>query len=472
MYKMVKAVSMSNPRVFYSWQSVSPNNTNRGFIQRALEQTLASLRADPMIELEPVIDRATDGIVGAPDIAKTIFTKIEESAAFVCDISFINPSSENNERLTPNPNVLIELGYALRALGEQRIIMVFNAASGPLEQLPFDIRGRPILTYRAVEGEPDRSPERNKLAQNLHGALLAILKAGQPIQELPDLQEPTPYIVAQGYSDSDASSFGQNELTKHLGEHHAWFPNNGPSVQPARSWVSIIIEPVQSLRLNLSQYDNWKGKFFSSPDPYNRFLIPSLAFPKSKSLIFYDVHPADQTLWNSYLSIDQQGRLEYVASDITIFMEFHLKKVRTFRYVQLIGTVWRLLFLFNKMLSPLNYKSLARVTINMVGTEHTRLIDYAPGWPDALDESRWLLHAVQTNDQRGPICAEPNLQFTDIVNMNNLTIESSISFIQEFVRFIARAYNHHGQMRCFTHNTETFSWEHYVNEQQRHLRPG
>src|SRR5437868_14867537 len=113
--------------VFYSWQSDLPNPTNRSFIQAALEAATKTLREDGSVQVEPVIDRDTSGVPGSPDIAKTIFGKIDQAQVFVCDISIINQDATRQNalpRLTSNPNVLIELGYALKTLGEQRIVMV------------------------------------------------------------------------------------------------------------------------------------------------------------------------------------------------------------------------------------------------------------------------------------------------------------------------------------------------------------
>lgn len=41
--------------IFYSWQADLPNNTNRGFIQGALEQAANAIAAD--LAIEPVIER-------------------------------------------------------------------------------------------------------------------------------------------------------------------------------------------------------------------------------------------------------------------------------------------------------------------------------------------------------------------------------------------------------------------------------
>ncbi len=162
---------MPDCKVFYSWQSDLPNSTNRGLIQTALETAVKSIRNDDSIEVEPVVDRDTSGIPGSPDIASTIFAKIEEAYVFLCDVSIIN--SETQARPTPNPNVLIELGYAIKTLGSARIIMVMNTAFGMPEQLPFDLRMRRVITYKVPE-TTEKASERNQLAKKLQSALKTI----------------------------------------------------------------------------------------------------------------------------------------------------------------------------------------------------------------------------------------------------------------------------------------------------------
>src|SRR6266478_5057214 len=130
--------------VFYSWQSDLPNATNRGLILDALERAAKKIRTDDAVTVEPVLDRDTQNVPGAPDIAHTIFEKIEKAAAFVADVSIIN---QGLGRPTPNPNVLIELGYALKTLRNARTILVANTANGPVESLPFDLRTKRVLTY-------------------------------------------------------------------------------------------------------------------------------------------------------------------------------------------------------------------------------------------------------------------------------------------------------------------------------------
>jgi hypothetical protein len=155
-------------RVFYSWQSDLPNATNRSFIEAALERASKAIRKDESIELEPVIDRDTAGVSGAPDISATIFSKIERATVFVGDVSIIGKAAR---RPTPNPNVLIELGYAKKALGADRVLMVMNTAFGGPETLPFDLRMRRVVTYDMPEKATDRSEERRRLESRLESEL-------------------------------------------------------------------------------------------------------------------------------------------------------------------------------------------------------------------------------------------------------------------------------------------------------------
>ncbi len=161
-------------KIFYSWQSDLENKTNRGFIGNALEKAVKSIRNDDSIIVEPVIDRDTKNVPGSPDIVQTIFDKIEQAQIFVCDISIIN--KDVNYRLTPNPNVLIELGYAMKTLGEGKIIMVMNTAFGTPEKLPFDLRMRRVITYNMPVDNQEKSPERNNLAKSFERAIIPILQ--------------------------------------------------------------------------------------------------------------------------------------------------------------------------------------------------------------------------------------------------------------------------------------------------------
>jgi hypothetical protein len=158
--------------IFYSWQSDLDHKTNWNFIEECLRRATKAIRNDDSVLVEPVIDRDTRGVAGSPDIGATIFAKIETSTAFVCDVSCINRDKEG--RPTPNPNVLVELGYAAKALGWDRIILVLNEACGPIEDLPFDLRVKRTIKYRLAPGDA-KAQVRSDLAKTLEVAIRTIL---------------------------------------------------------------------------------------------------------------------------------------------------------------------------------------------------------------------------------------------------------------------------------------------------------
>lgn len=162
---------MARASVFYSWQSDLASKTNRGLIQDALERAAKRLRADESLGVEPVIDRDTQGIAGSPDIHAAILNKIRDCDAAVFDVSFV----EHGTRELPNPNVLIELGYALGTIGSERVVLVFNTKHGEVEKLPFDIRTKRVLTYSMAEDE-EPAHARNYLAAAFEQTLKTILK--------------------------------------------------------------------------------------------------------------------------------------------------------------------------------------------------------------------------------------------------------------------------------------------------------
>jgi len=157
--------------IFYSWQSDLPSKTNRGLIEEALRNAAKAVYKSKVFDVEPVVDRDTRGTPGSPDILTTILKKIEAASVFVADISIVTRSQDC--RPCPNPNVLLELGYALRSLGEENVIVVYNTAFGALAELPFDLRGRRIAAYRL---SPDEQPAivRQQLTRTFQEALTEI----------------------------------------------------------------------------------------------------------------------------------------------------------------------------------------------------------------------------------------------------------------------------------------------------------
>jgi hypothetical protein len=223
--------------IFYSWQSDLPNATNRAFIEEALEKATVSLKADESLAIEAVIDRDVQGMTGAPDIATAIFSKINDAAVFVADVSIINAGTEG--RVTPNPNVLIELGYAMKVLGPDRVILVMNTFFGGPELLPFDLKMRLVLTYR-MPVDSQRATEKKVLASKLEGqlrALLPTLATSAPAEEPAEnrlkklLIDPKGYIVLQDLIDEQATQLADAVSAEHF---QVSSPVPGPETIPSR----------------------------------------------------------------------------------------------------------------------------------------------------------------------------------------------------------------------------------------------
>jgi len=167
-------------KVFWSWQSDLPPAVTRTVIKKSLQAALDTLSTE--LDLDPAerpeLDHDTKGAAGAVGIADTIFKKIDGATLFVADVTPIGeaPSLVAGKALKklPNPNVLIELGYALKALGEGAVILVSNEAlGGAPENLPFDLRGRRSVIFNLPTSASvgDIAKAEKRLTSDLAGAI-------------------------------------------------------------------------------------------------------------------------------------------------------------------------------------------------------------------------------------------------------------------------------------------------------------
>lgn len=203
---------MRKLKVFWSWQSDTPGNIGRHFVREALEVALHELNADTtVVEREEIeLDHDRKGVAGSPDLVSTILTKIRESAVFVADVTPVGKGETG--RALMNPNVAIELGYALAHIGDSGLLMVLNEAYGDRESLPFDLRHKagPII-FRLIPNS-DREERRGVgrgLAHTLKIALRECL--GKKVSSKPttEVHQETPF------RDNRARYFGPTEVLAH-----------------------------------------------------------------------------------------------------------------------------------------------------------------------------------------------------------------------------------------------------------------
>jgi hypothetical protein len=166
--------------IFYSWQSDLPNNTNRGFIGDALEAAVEETVATDRYDFEISVDRDTLGVPGSPNISVTLLEKIRSADAFVADVSVVTTGVPHGKS-APNPNVLLELGYAVSALGWDKIVLVCNEFYGLGQELPFDLRQQRRIPYSVGPDHP-KAPARKALAGRLRDAISGILDMGKNVR--------------------------------------------------------------------------------------------------------------------------------------------------------------------------------------------------------------------------------------------------------------------------------------------------
>ena len=251
--------------IFYSWQSDTKAAANRTLIQDALEGAVKELRAESSLAVEPVVDRDTQEVPGAPDIDKIILEKIDASAAVVADVTIIN---QGGGRPTPNPNVLIELGYALKSLGWRKTILVQNLAFGGPEDLPFDLRQKRSVRYNSPEDAPNRADVRKNLQAQLRTELHLILADA-------DTHPGTQYPVELSIDYEKKNIHGE----RHDYQLQVTLTNRG--TKPITEWHTDITLPTRLLNpnttysLRVAERSDKKTMFFrADPSSHGQPIYP------------------------------------------------------------------------------------------------------------------------------------------------------------------------------------------------------
>lgn len=166
-------------KLFYSWQS--DRKDTKKYIDNALGKAEKKLRVN---NVNILIDKDTKGVLGAPNIATTIFEKINNCDVFLADISIVGKMANGKNII--NQNVIHELGYAIGKHGDQSVILLFDKATGDPKDLPFDLSHKRAAVF-------DSSQDNN---EQLVIQLISILKSyaksatlNQFTQELDELEK-------------------------------------------------------------------------------------------------------------------------------------------------------------------------------------------------------------------------------------------------------------------------------------------
>lgn len=163
----------SMKKIFYSWQS--DNKPVRNKIKSALEIAAKQLN-DQLEEADrPELDSDTQGTYGSEDIINTIFAKIDACSIFVADVT---PIAQAGDKLVPNPNVMTELGYAIKAKGTNTQLYIY-CTDDPIDvsKMPFDIRGKSLFRFSTND-----TP--SVMATKLVPMLTGMLQGSPPVEPM------------------------------------------------------------------------------------------------------------------------------------------------------------------------------------------------------------------------------------------------------------------------------------------------
>lgn len=152
---------MGNTRtVFFSWQS---SNGLRQTVENRVRRAVRLLNEQRVVDLECIehgveYDSDVKDVPGMRPIFDTIKDKVRSCSVYVADLTPV----EIGGRYFPNPNVLIELGYAMAVKKPEQILMLCawgETYDFDITKWPFDLRhfSAPIIIGHDNRAAKDKS---------------------------------------------------------------------------------------------------------------------------------------------------------------------------------------------------------------------------------------------------------------------------------------------------------------------------
>ncbi len=277
---------------------------------------------------------------------------------------------------------------------------------------------------------------------------------------------PPSFMEASGYASPNSAHFGRNQYSDSLG--NVDFTDGSQEVK-AMSWLAVVIEPVGELNLAIDVGAEAKRLSQFSPQgtqPFERFLPPRGPMTTIDSVILLDKLRYESAYWARYLRLHKAGYVEFCES---MYSFFSTRDLRAFRYVQIVGMIWQVLFFAKLVLAHHGYERGARLLVNLVGARGTILADFAdqPG----QNGKKW-----REPGRRDPLymlgslldlkCPDPNLQMEYHLVLGELDYDASRQIIDDVAKQLGLAYNHQSEPRCFNYKTDVFPWSSFFRLRQ------
>jgi len=174
-------------KIFFAYQSDTDDRYNKGFIHQASLNAIDKLKTE---NYDIEFDFGFKKTPGSPILISEMLKKNDDADMVLVDLTFTSSKNgfdakkiskwgktiayykDTPDKLSPNPNVLLETGYAWSKKGQYRTLIVMNKAFGHPDNLPVDFKGfRWGITYSLdSKNYEQRKPERKKLTEDLYDA--------------------------------------------------------------------------------------------------------------------------------------------------------------------------------------------------------------------------------------------------------------------------------------------------------------
>lgn len=186
-------------KIFFAYQTDSEDKFNKGFIHQASQNAIDKLKLEGYkIEFDYGFKKTpgTTFLIGEMlkknDDADMVLVDLTLTSSknwfFAKKRSFFGKTfayfNSEIDKLSPNPNVLLETGYAWSKKGQYRTLIVMNTAFGNPEELPVDFKGfRWGITYTLDENNyKDRKRIREELSSDLYKAFKSSINSESSYQ--------------------------------------------------------------------------------------------------------------------------------------------------------------------------------------------------------------------------------------------------------------------------------------------------
>jgi len=314
-------------------------------------------------------------------------------------------------------------------------------------------RGEPSYVYR---GAVYIRRGASSVIANRQSEVLEIIRKTQ--------QQPDEFLESHNYTNIETEDFGRHQLSKRLVEvrwevEEPW----KKYYVKALSWVSFVLYPVYGvceigtfeLGDKLANQRIWHGSewYHLVPEEFLRMF----SNPQATSQEFLGTWPQGAEEISRFIRIQPSGHIE-IGCTHPLFLQ-ERNGTRYFHFVSLIGYLWQMVYLSKAIYRDAGSHGKTAVLVNLVGTNKTRLTEFADGWPSPTTSPEYWVFTSPNQE----VCYKPNIQIERRLSVADAPDDEIETMIREIARDLGTYY---GQKlpRCFASSTGQFPAKNYMRE--------